>query len=507
MNEFVSIQLDGEGSPLYVQLFEAIEKLIIERKLTQGSKLPPIRKLAQQLKVNNVTVVNAYKLLEQKGYVHSKKGSGTYVAWNGTCVGSWDDFSGQDSTDVSMHDDIYMEEDIRLMSRGHIALTDNSINFASATPTPDLFPVDDFKQVLVEVLERDGGHAFGYDESNGYRPLRHAISAFLRAGYGIRTQPDNIQIISGAQQGIDIIAKALVSPGDYILVENPTYTGAIAAFQSRGAKIIGVPMQRDGVNMELLEKYIRIYRPRLMYTMPNYQNPTTYCYSETKKRELLSLAYKNNLYIIEDDFLSDLNFSENRKRFPLKVLDEQERVIYIKSFSKVLMPGLRIGFLIAPLKVYKKILQAKHTTDIASSGLIQRAFDLYLRKEIWGNHLEYMRGIYKERYEKVLKEIAVLERLGVEIFQPGGGLNIWLTLPKGISGTQLYQECVKWDVLFVPGKIFYIGNTAKNDRYIRLSFAAVYPHQIEKGIEVVYDCMCRLKNKGEKTEIYYSPLI
>ncbi len=500
MNENVSIQLRRGGRPLYIQLSEYYENLINKGKLSAGEKLPPIRKLAAMLEVNNVTVVNAYKLLEQKGYVYTKKGSGSYVA-------DHNEQELQKLTVLGDESEFFEEEDIQLMNSGQIGLKEDSINFASATPTSNLFPVEDFKQVLIEVFDRDKGSAFGYDESNGYRPLRCSISRFLDEHYGIKAHQDEIQIISGAQQGIDVIAKALIQPGDYVLVENPTYTGALAVFKSRGAKIIGVPMAKDGVNMDMLEKFIKIYRPKLMYTMTNYQNPTTYCYSNHKKRYLLELAFKNNLFIIEDDFLTDLNFDKQVTYQTLKALDKSDRVLYIKSFSKVLMPGLRMGFLIAPSQLFREISQAKHTTDISSSGLIQRAFDLYLEKNIWGKHLQYMKDIYHKRYQKMIQELTKLEELQVSYHAPNGGLNIWLTLPNEISSMKLYQACARKDVMFIPGKIFYVGNTGEDENNIRISYAAVYPEQIERGIEVMYDCMKKLKNKKGEPTIFYSPLI
>ncbi|MDK2799395.1 MAG: hypothetical protein PWP27_2448 [Clostridiales bacterium] len=501
MDKIVSIQLNKNSDiPMYIQLFNHIKDLILEGILEEGYRLPSIRKLAQQLGINNVTVVNAYKTLEQQGYAFSKQGSGIYIAPQKTVVKPTE-------VEESVSDEFFEEEDIQLMSRGQITLSENSINFASATPTAELFPVEDFKQVLNEVLDQDRGHAFGYHESNGYRELRYSISQFIHKNYAIQAHANDIQIISGAQQGIDIIAKALINPGDYVFVENPTYTGAIAVFKSRGAKIIGIPIVQNGIDIDVLEKYIKIYHPKLIYTMPNYQNPTTFCYSQEKKEYLLTLAYQHNFFIIEDDFLSDLNFEKNSTLYTLKAIDRYEKVLYIKSFSKVLMPGLRIGFLITPAEIFKDILQAKHTTDISSSGLIQRAFDLYLKKGVWGRHLEYMKGIYQERYKAMIQEVDILKEIGVSYDKPGGGLNLWLTLPEEVSATQLYYECGKKDVLLIPGKIFYVKNTNDSDRNIRISFAAVYPKQIEKGVKVIYNCIAKLQNNTEKHIVYYSPLI
>ncbi|NLY42585.1 MAG: PLP-dependent aminotransferase family protein [Clostridiaceae bacterium] len=502
MKEIESIQLDRNSLvPLYRQLFIKIEDMIKKGVLKEGMRLPAIRKLAKQLDVNTVTVVNAYKLLEQKKYIYSRIGSGYYIAYKK------DDRYDRDE-DIAMPEGLdFEDEDIQQMSRGQITLPSYALNFASATPTPDLFPVEDFKRVLNEVLDRDKGQAFGYHEVSGYMPLRKTIAKFLNENYLISVHPKDIQIISGAQQGIDIIAKALIQPGDVVIMENPTYTGAVAVFRSRKANIIGVDIEQDGINVEMLKRCVEKYHPKLVYLMPNYQNPTTYCYSEEKKKYLLKMALDNNFYIIEDDLLSDLSFVGNKKEQTLKRMDKNNRVLYIKSFSKILMPGLRIGFLIAPSQVFKDILMAKHATDISSSGLIQRALDLYLQKGAWGKHLEYMKDVYEERYNIVIKEASKLKELGVDFHVPNGGLNLWLTLPEGTSGSRLYFECVKQNVLIVPGKIFHVDGAHQYDRNVRISFAAVYPNEIEKGMGIIYNCINKLMNKYDEQITYYTPLM
>jgi len=502
MVNIVPIQLaKNSDKPLYLQISKQIADLIEAGSLTQGQRLPAIRKLAEQLKVNSITVVKAYQHLVQFGYALSKTGSGFYV-------GKDDNKSLQITTDFEeMLPDGFQEEEILVMSRGQITLHDNSINFASATPTPDLFPVEEFQQALVEVLNRDKGEAFGYHESSGYWPLRDSISGFLQDNYAIRTTADNIQIISGAQQGIDVIAKAVLRPGEYVLVENPTYTGALAVFKSREAQILGIPIEPDGMNIEALEKSLRRYRPKLVYTMPNYQNPTTYCYSEQKKKRLLELALQYDFYIIEDDFLSDLDFKNTSSHRTLKAIDKYNRVLYIKSFSKVLMPGLRIGFLITPTSLFERIMQAKHATDISSSGFIQRAFDIYLQKGIWGKHLHYMKDIYRQRYETMLNKLEDLQKLGFKWHDPKGGLNFWLELPPEINATEFYYDCEKRDVLLAPGKLFYIPPAAAGEKYVRLSYAAVYPQDIVKGLDKIGEIIKQKRRQTDKLHVHYSPLI
>jgi len=334
--------------------------------------------------------------------------------------------------------------------------------------------------------------------------LRESISHFLCENYSIDVNSSQIQIISGGQQGIDLIAKTLIQPGDYVLLENPTYSGAVAAFKSRGANIIAITMEKDGINLEELKKSIKTYHPKFLYTMPCYQSPTTYSYSDEKKLELIDLAYENNLYIIEDDFLSDLSYEGNR--LPLKSIDKYDQVIYIKSFSKILMPGLRIGFLTAPKKLLKDIVKAKHTTDITSSGFIQRAFDLYLRKGYWKEHIKKIKLDYSEKYELLLDKIKKLNSHGISFVEPRGGLSLWLKLPESIDSIELYNECMKNNVIIVPGKIFFIAEKSDCTNYIRLSFGSVSKEQIKKGIDIIDRSILNLKDeKNEDTK--YIPLI
>ncbi|MFZ5968163.1 MAG: PLP-dependent aminotransferase family protein [Bacillota bacterium] len=495
MKCFEEIQLDKESAKhLYVQLYEKIRDLICEGSLAENEKLPPIRQMADLLNVNNVTIVNAYDLLEKEGFVYKKIGSGTYIA---------PIYLEQ----KMMVDSDFSDDDIKLMDRGQMQIKENMLSFASATPTPDMFPVEDFKILLNEVLDRDGGNAFGYQESQGYYPLRESLVDYLEK-YDIMADPEDVQIISGAQQGIDVISKALVGFGDSVIVESPTYTGAIATLKSRGAKIIDIPIQEDGIDIEALETCMKEYHPKMIYLMPNFQNPTGCSYSLEKKQRVLELAYKYNILIVEDDYLSDLNFYSDDNS-TLKSHDRQDAVIYIKSFSKIFMPGLRLGFLVIPQKLKHKILAAKHASDISTSGLNQRAFDLYLRKGIWKKHILFMENIYKERFDLMHGCIEkYIVGKGIHYHKPKGGLNFWLCLPKGYSSNALYTEAVKNSIVFVPGSIFFSSQTVSN--CFRISIAGVYPKDIEKGVKKLADTIDVFLNKEDRkgaTQKGFIPLL
>ncbi|AOY76643.1 PLP-dependent aminotransferase family protein [Clostridium formicaceticum] len=491
MKLFEKIKLDKDVSSqhLYIQLYKALKGFIVEGKLKKGDRLPPIRKLSEMLEVNNVTVVSSYRMLEEEKLVYKKIGSGTYVAF-----------------DLHNNEGFDHGPKTSLIEQGHIQLEKNTINFASATPSTDLFPVDDFKEVLNEVLDRDKGSAFGYQESQGYYPLRLALKEYID-NYNIITDINNIQIISGAQQGIDIIAKGLLNYGDYVMIEGPSYRGAMAVFESRGAKIIDIPLEKDGLNLQDLEKKIIAYQPKFLYMMPNFQNPTGISYSLEKKKKILEIAEKYHLLIVEDDYLSDLNFYNN-ENITLKSLDHKDLVIYIKSFSKILMPGLRLGFLVVPRLVYGEVLLAKHTTDISTSGLLQRALELYLKKGTWQQHIRYMGTQYMERFEAMVRSIKEYMPQEVEYTLPKGGVNFWFKLPKGLSSKELYEMTVKQKIVFAPGHLFFLNN--KETSYFRLSTAAVNVDEIKYGIKELSDMInvfMRKENHHSTQTNEYTPIL
>jgi DNA-binding transcriptional MocR family regulator len=472
--------------PLYIQLYNSIKKMIESEQLKEGEKLPSIRSLAKELNVNNITVVNAYNLLEKEGYIFSVKGSGTYVRY-----GNYDEPQ-------------YLEDnrDVQMMAEGVLPISKDCINFASVSPTPELFPIEEFKQSLIEVLDRDKGKAFVYPEINGYEPFRISISSFLNKNYHMNVDKDQVVVISGGQQGIDIITKTLVSPGDYILVENPTYSAAIASFKSRGAKIIGIPILEDGIDIDVLDEYAKKYKPKFLYMMTNYQSPTTYSYSEEKKKELIRLSEKYNFYVIEDDFLTDLSY-DNKKNEPLKSIDNLDKVIYIKSFSKIFMPGLRIGFLTVPKDLLTSIIKAKHTSDISSSGFLQRAFDLYLRKGYWQKHIENIKRVYAKKYNTMTEELKKLNKYNISFHNPKGGLSLWIRLPEEIDAIDLYNECIKSNLAVVPGKIFFVDDSLYSN-YIRVSFSAVSDEEIVQGISILEN---NLKKKFTANSNKYIPFV
>ena len=474
----IEVNIDkGSGNPLYIQLYEQLKKYITEGILAEDCKLPTIRSFAGHLDVNSITVVNAYKLLEDNKLVYKKVGSGTFVM-------PMKDEINLESNIITAMDEIEFDMDM--------GVDDDTINLSTASPDPKLFPIRDFRRVMDEVLERDGGRAFMYHESMGYKPLRESIAEYLPE-YGINAEASDIHVISGAQQGIDIVSRVLLANGDYVFVESPTYNGAVAVFKSRGAKIVEIPLLADGPDMKELEKRLRLIKPKFIYVMPNFQNPTGCTYSERKRRYLLLLCRKYGVMVVEDDYMSDLSYLDVGKR-PLKGLDNEDRVIYIKSFSKIFMPGLRVGYLIIPESIKEKVMGIKHITDIYTSGLMQRVLDMYFRKGIWSKHLEYMKREYSIRYFEAVRAVRKYLR-GASFTQPYGGLNLWVRLPEGISAGELFERCRDRKVIFTPGTVFIKGEAG--DKHIRISFAAAGTGQIAEGISIIGKVMEEIKDSAK----------
>lgn len=470
--EIFSITLDKTGKPpLYQQLEEALAALIRDGVLPADSKLPPIRKMAEHFGVNAVTIVTAYKQLEQKQMVYSRVGSGTFVS----------------PLPVESIPQPIVRRELRSMDT--VLSMDNAINFASASLPHELFPVDAFKRAFDEVLEREKGGAFRYMDSMGYAPLRRQLCRYL-GEHGIQTSMENVQIISGAQQGIDIIAKAMLRYGDVVFVERPTFYGAAGAFLSRGGKLVEIPLEQDGMDLAVLEDYLKLYQPRFLYMMAYFQTPTGISYSMEKKRRLLELAEQYDTYIIEEDDFYDFHYGKE-PLVPLKALDYKNRVIYIKSFSKILMPGLRMGLIVLPKKIQRAVAEAKYTTDISTSGFIQRAMEYYLRENGWESHAAQMRRYGGEKYRKTLSLARKYLSGLVQFAHPNGGISLWMELPEGVGADAFCSRMLEKNVILTPGSQYSIGGGA--ERHVRLCFANVSDDKIEVGLKRMGDVLKEMR--------------
>lgn len=448
--EKYKLELDDNNSK-YIQIYNHIKKMIVGGKIKEHEKLPPIRKLANFINVNNATIVKVYELLEKEGYVYKIIGSGTFVS--------------------SMN----IKEEVNLENYKDM------IHFDSGNPSKDMSPLDNFKAAINMALEKDGASIFEYDEGKGSEELREELCTYLRKKK-INTNKNNIQIISGAQQGIDIVCKGLINYSDVVFVEEPTYNGALEVFKSRGAKIITIPMLDDGIDIGILKLKLEKIKPKLIYVMPNFQNPSGISYSEYKKKKLIELSEEYDFYILEDDFISDFDFDSKDSR-PLKSYDMKNRVIYIKSFSKILMPGLRIGIVDIPRELQKKILWAKYSSDISTPGLIQKSMYYYMKYFNWEEYLKSIDKVYTKKYRKT--KVLLEEKLGdkLKIYKSQGGLNFFIELPRGYSSQAFYNFMLEKGVCITPGTYFF--DNIMDDRFFRINIANETIEDIEKGITII----------------------
>ena len=462
MKEFFKISFKEE-IPKYVQIANHIKRLIDNKDISDGEKLPTIRELADILEVNNVTIVNAYKKLKSDGYAFQKVGSGTYA-------------KRKELTSL------FNREYSKIFKNMLPEELERIIDFTGETNTEVYFPISEFKSVINKVLDRDGANALIIKEPLGYEKLRETIN---KSFWNNKLDLDNILIVSGAQQGIDIASKAIVNINDNVIVEKPTYGGALSVFKWRRANIFEVEIKEDGVDLEEFEEILKKNKISCFYTMSYFQNPTGISYSREKKLKLLELSKKYDFYIIEDDYLSELIYDNNIIHEPFKKLDKYERVIYIKSFSKIFLPGIRLGYMVTTASFNEIIQSSKINTDITTSSLMQRALELYISEGFWKEHIAYQCREYKKKY-KLIKSLIENELFDkITYIDPKGGLYFYIKLrDKSLTSKELFYKLKKKNVFITPGVIFY-RDSKNGDYFFRIGFSQVSKDKIIEGIGLI----------------------
>jgi 2-aminoadipate transaminase len=362
------------------------------------------------------------------------------------------------------------------------------ISFAGGLPAPELFPVARFQETCQRVLAEQGASALQYSTTEGYLPLREMIARHA-ARYGIKTTPENVLITSGSQQALDLIGKLLINPGDRVLVEAPTYLGALQAFNVYGADYVSVPIDDDGLQTDLLEEALRS-GPKFMYILPNFQNPGGTTLSQPRRETLVALADKYGIPIVEDDPYGQLRYAG--EHLPsLLVLDRVNlhrdngyvlgNVIYLSTFSKTLAPGLRLAWIVAPPEVIVKLVQLKQGADLHTSTFIQMVTYEVARGGFLDEHVRELRRVYRERRDVMLAALEAHCPPEVSWTRPDGGLFLWLRLPSGMSATELLPVALSRNVAFVPGDSFF-PDPRDGARFMRLNFSNAQPDMIREGV-------------------------
>ena len=351
------------------------------------------------------------------------------------------------------------------------------ISLAGGLPSPKTFPVSAFAEASAAVLANDGPAALQYAASEGFAPLRQAIADFLPWN----VDPDQILITTGSQQALDLIAKVLIDESSRVLVETPTYLGALQAFTPMEPTVVAVASDDEGVLIDDLKAKVGTGpdKARFLYVLPNFQNPTGRTMSDARRAELLKAAAELNLPLVEDNPYGDLWFDAPPPA-PLTARNP-EGCIYMGSFSKVLAPGLRLGYIVAPKAVYPKLLQAKQAADLHTPGYNQRLVAEVMKDGFLDRHVPTIRALYKQQCEAMLAALdKEMQGLGVHWNRPDGGMFLWVRLPEGMSAIELLPKAVERNVAFVPGAAFYADNA--DQRTLRLSFVTSTVEQIATGI-------------------------
>ncbi len=361
------------------------------------------------------------------------------------------------------------------------------ISFAGGLPAPEVFPTTRFQRACERALSTKAATALQYGPTEGYRPLRELIVEQM-ARYGILATVDNVLITSGSQQALDLIAKLLINRGDRILTECPTYLGALQAFDLFGAEYVTVPIDDDGLQTSRLEDALRS-GPKFMYILPNFQNPGGVTLSLERRQTLVQMSNKYGVPIIEDDPYGQLRY-EGEHIPPLVVLDRIDlqrdeeyllgNVIYLSTFSKVLAPGLRLGWMVAPHDVIAKLVQLKQSADLHSSMFAQVVAYEVARDGFVDEHVKLIRHVYKERRDAMLEALKEFFPTEVTWTRPQGGLFLWVTMPDGVDSGRLLDAALRQNVAFVPGDPFYPGG--HDGSHMRLNFSNATPEMIREGI-------------------------
>jgi 2-aminoadipate transaminase len=362
------------------------------------------------------------------------------------------------------------------------------ISFAGGLPAPDVFPIEQFKEAANVVLTEMGDRALQYGTTEGYQPLREMIAR--NAGkYGIQITADNVLITTGSQQALDLLGKIFINRGDRILVESPTYLGAIQAWNAYGVKYVTIPFDENGMRTDMLEARLRT-GIKFIYVLPNFQNPTGVTLSRERRKQLVEMADNYGVPIVEDDPYGQLRY-EGDHLPPVVVLDDEMRakevpiysgnVIYTSTFSKILAPGLRLAWVVAPVEVIKKLVQAKQGCDLHTSTLTQYLAYQVANTPWMKSHIHMIRKVYGERRDVMIKALEENMPDGVQWTEPKGGLFLWVTLPEGMDTGKIFKDAVESKVAFVPGAPFHPQGGGENT--MRLNFSNSKPELIQEGIK------------------------
>ncbi|MGD8375394.1 MAG: PLP-dependent aminotransferase family protein [Acidobacteriota bacterium] len=492
----LDLHVDRDGNrPIFLQIVEELEARMDAGNLPDRLRLPPSRELAARLGVNRNTVVSAYQELIARGRATAHTGRGTFLRTGGG--------SGEEPRPWSEAAGTVITPDAAELQG--IALGEARFAFAANFPPEELLPSRSFREILDTVLRRDGARLLNYGSPAGYRPLREWIAGEM-GRRGAPVDAEDVIVTTGSQQAIDLAGRALLRPGDRVLMERPGFTLAIGSFRAQGAQVEGIPIDEEGIRTDLLARAMHDRRPRLVYLVPEFHNPTGVTLSERRRRQLLELAHENGVAVVEDDSGGWLRFA-GQPLTPLRGLDRHGLTLFLATFSKMLMPGIRVGWLCAPRSLRDRVLGLKQLTDCTTSLLLQAAVHEFCARGLLDEHLAMVRRAYRERRDAMVAAMRRHFPPEISWTEPDGGLALWVTLPRGLDARDVLAEARSRGIVFNPGELFYADAPRRN--HLRLTFGAVTVDRIREGIRELGDVLRGFEDRlaAERRGVEATPLV
>ncbi|MEL7369584.1 MAG: PLP-dependent aminotransferase family protein [Myxococcota bacterium] len=496
--QFAAIEFHiGEG-PLYQQLFDEIVRRIRNGALPAGHRLPPTRVLAKTVGAHRNTVVRAYEALEDAGFVDSTVGRGTFVAAApAPQLTPVPDIDAPRSAGVPWSRLASRATRVEPLSRWervaqHIQTKKEVINLTRMQPCGDLLPTALFKRCIDHVLRTMAGRALEYSPREGLPRLREAVCRDL-ARQGVACAPDDILITTGSQQALDLVARSLVDPGDAFLVDATTYAGAVTALGAAGAQLIPFPSDDFGPDPSAIQQ-LGDTGVKGAYLMPGAHNPTGRRTTATRRAALLRWSRQAGIPLIEDDYAADLQLDDIPAPAPLRAADGE--VVYIGTYSKKLIPALRVGFVLAPTALRPHLVALKQTVDLGTSALMQHALAEFLERGYLEPHLERIRPEYRRRRDALVEGLNDHLPAGFKVRSPAAGHSTWLSLPPGVEPSEVFRAAQDEGVLVSPSTLFQVGNRA--ERGLRLTFCTEPPGRLAEGAVRLARALRRLRPTAVK---------
>lgn len=362
------------------------------------------------------------------------------------------------------------------------------ISFAGGLPAPELFPTEELKKVDDEVLTKEGKQAVQYGTTEGYLPLREKIVKRMYQAFMVDCSADEVMITSGSQQGLSLLAQIFLNKDDVVLVESPTYLGAINAFKLCGPQFVEVPTDEKGIIPEELEKLLAQYGPRvrMMYVIPEFQNPTGITWPLERRKQFIDIINRYDFPVLEDNPYGELRY-DGEKVPSLKSMDTKGNIVFLGSFSKIFMPGLRIAWMVANPEIIDKIVKLKQAVDLQSSSFAQRQTSYYIDMYDLDTHVEKIKALYKTRRDLMCQTMKEEFPKEITFTYPEGGLFTWVTLPEGMDAKEMMPKVLDKDVAYVPGGPFYPNGGHVN--HFRLNYSNMPEERIVEGIKRLADVL------------------